>query len=545
MATKLTLINRVSAALSAFKFGSREETVISPEAFFPSSSGSSKVIYAGSFDGEKNLGEAGPIKYLLMDYYALSVRSWEAYITSAECQTVINKFCTWVIGKGLKLQCEPVKAIVGKIDKNFSDMVEARFSVYKASKMGDYSGLSTLNQVERDAYKNAIVSGDLLVILRYVDKCVKVQLIDGAHVQSPMAGSEWFPQITESGNRVINGVEINGRGEHVAYYVRKPYDSNNPLAPIDFDRIKTRTNNGLRVAYMVYGSKFRPDNQRGIPLIAAVIEKLKSIDRYEQATLTAAEEQNKINYQVVHQIGTTGEFPWAKQIAKARDVTGNADLPSDDLGRELANTVYATTNKQTVNNPVGAEVKPLRSNESQLYFKEFLEKNIDIVCAAIEIPPNVAMSKYDNNYSASRAAIKDWEHTLTVKRADFSAQFLKPIYDFWLEVEILLGNISAPGYLLAKTREDYMFLEAYRTCRFVGAPVANIDPAKEVEAERLKLGITAESIPLTTVEAATEILNGGDSDHNMEQFAEELEKSKSLGLRPEPEVQQTSNVSDK
>ncbi len=61
----------------------------------------------------------------------------------------------------------------------------------------------------------------------------------------------------------------------------------------------------------------------------------------------------------------------------------------------------------------------------------------------------------------------------------------------------------------------------------------------------MKLGITAESIPLTTVEAATEILNGGDSEHNMNQYAEELEDSKALGLKPEPEVQQQAIVTDK
>jgi len=161
------------------------------------------------------------------------------------------------------------------------------------------------------------------------------------------------------------------------------------------------------------------------------------------------------------------------------------------------------------------------------------------------MPPDVARSKYDSNYSASRAAIKDWEHTLDVKRADFSFQFMQNVYNFWLEVEILLNNIQAPGYLVAKQKEDMMVIEAYRTARFIGAPVANIDPVKEVEAERKKLGITAESIPLTTVEASTEVLNGGDSNHNMEQFAEELKKSKALGLKPEPEVKQQSNVSDK
>ncbi len=519
------------------------------EAYFPTG-GTYRMLYAGSFNGEKNLGEMGPIKYYLMDYYALSLRSWQAYIESPIAQTVLNKFCTWVIGRGLKLQSEPIKEVIGnsKIDlKTFSDSVEARFKVYADSKMSDYSSQLTLNQLSNTAYKNAIIGGDVLVILRYIDNVVKVQLVDGAHLLSPVFGSEWFPMITANGNRVVNGVEIDARGQHVAYYVRKPFDSLNPTNSLDVERVPVRgKKSGMLTAFLVYGLKFRLDNHRGIPLLTAVLEKLKTLERYDTATLSSAEEQAKLAYQIVHELGSSGEFPMAERVAHARDQNFvGSDLPATEMGEELASKVMATTDKQIVNNPQGAEIKPFKTNESQLYYKDYLEKNIDIVCACIEIPPNVAMSKYDSNYSASRAAVKDWEHTLSVKRKDFAVQFLQPIYDFWLEVEILKNNISAPGYLLAVDKKDIMALAAYRNTRWVGAPVANIDPAKEVQAERLKLGITAESIPLTTVEAATEILNGGDSDHNMIQYADELQASKDLGLRPEPEVQQTSRVSDK
>lgn len=544
---KKSFIGRVQSAWDTFLHGDQQQQkTFRPETMFPAT-GTNRLLYAGSFNGEKNLGEMGPIKYYLMDYYGLSLRSWQAYIESPQAQTVLNKFVTWVIGKGLKLQCEPVKEVIGSKDsfKDFSNTVESRFQVYANSKMAHYSGLLTLNQLEAEAYKNSIIGGDILVILRYIDDCVKVQLVDGVHLMSPLQGTEWFPVITEAGNRVINGVEINDKGEHIAYYVRKPFDSLNPLNTLATERVLAKgKKSGLTTAFLVYGSKFRLDNHRGIPLLTAVLEKLKTMERYDSATLSTAEEQAKISYQIVHQMGSSGEFPFAKQTAKAFDADlVMSDLPATELGENLANTVKASTNREVVNNPQGAEIKVLRQSEAQLYYKDFLEKNIDVVCSCIEIPPNVAMSKYDSNYSASRAAVKDWEHTLSVKRKDFSIQFIQQVYNFWLETEILKNNIQAPGYLVAKFKQDYMVMEAYRTCRFVGAPVANIDPMKEVQAERLKLGLTGESIPLTTVEAATEILNGGDSDHNMEQYAEELQKSKDLGLKPEPEVTQTDTVS--
>jgi capsid protein len=179
--------------------------------------------------------------------------------------------------------------------------------------------------------------------------------------------------------------------------------------------------------------------------------------------------------------------------------------------------------------PIGSELKPI-SNKNSLYFKDFFTINIDLVCATLQIPPNVAMSKYDSNFSASRAALKDWELVLNVKRNDFSFQYYQVIYDFWLEVQILESKIQAPGYLFARLQGNNMVLEAYRTARFVGAQVPHIDPEKEVRAERLKLGEAGGAIPLTTGEASTERLDGGDFEENMKQMGDELAQSISLKI---------------
>lgn len=511
--------------------------------------GNSRIIYPSNFDGEKNLGEAGPIRYYMMDYAALSIRSWQAYIESPIAQGVINKFTTWVIGKGLKLQSEPVKELIGESNENiktFTKAIEAIWKVYSNSKKSDHSSRESLNWMANTAYKQAIIGGDVLVLLRYEMGTPTIQLVDGMHIESPRAGSEWWPQALANGNKIINGIETDVDGKHVAYYVRKPLDSLNPFGLLDYERVTAKgRKSGVLKAFMVYGLRYKTDNNRGIPILTAVIEKLKKLERYDEATLGAAEEQAKIAYQIVHQVGSTGEFPFAKSIAQAHDIDGlSPDIAYDNNGRGLTQQVMATTNKQVVNMPVSSEIRPMREAKSQLYYSDFLEKNTDVVCAVVEMPPNVAMSKYDSNYSASRAAIKDWEHTLNVKRIKFSEEFYQPIYNFLLDICILQNMVQAPGYLLARATKNWMVIEAYQCARFVGAPVANIDPVKEVEAERKKLGPTGDFIPLTTIEAATETLSGGDSEHNMQQFADELMDSRELGIRMEPEVTTSAQITD-
>ncbi len=119
---------------------------------------------------------------------------------------------------------------------------------------------------------------------------------------------------------------------------------------------------------------------------------------------------------------------------------------------------------------------------------------------------------------------------MNIERDDFAFQYYEPIYALWLEIQILQNKIQAPGYLMAKLSDNQMVIDAYRKTRWVGSQVPHIDPVKEVNAERLKLGSSASAIPLTTVEASTEVLNGGESNANMIQYSKELETSKKLGI---------------
>lgn len=490
--------------------------------------GSYNYLFSFSYNGEKNLGEIGPIKNYRLDYTLLRMRSWQSFHESEITQTIMNRYNMWVVGKGLKLQSEPVKSIleaegIALDDQKFSNIVEDRFNVFAKSKDSDYSGMENIHFLAGTGFKNSLLGGDVLVVMRY-DKCVNIQLIDGAHIQSPIFGTEWFPEVLENGNRIINGIEVNARGEHVRYYVRRADFS---IMPIDAKGKES----GLQMAFLVYGLKYRLDNVRGVPLFAVVLETLKKLERYKEATVGSAEERQKIVMQIVHGIASTGENPQNKNLAKAFDYEANVsnDLPIDVNGIQMANTIAVSTNKQVFNMPIDSELKPLES-KNELYFKDFYTINFDIICAAVGIPPNVASSKYDSNFSASRAALKDWEHTLNVKRHDFAFQFYQPIFNFWLECEILNNKIDAPGYLVAKFKNNNTVLDSYRMARFVGAPVPHIDPLKEVKAEREKLGITGTTLPLTTLEAATESLGGGESEHNLKQYSQELAKSITLKI---------------
>lgn len=523
-------IKNFSVAVSRIFTSEKKEVQLkkklSPQAFY----GYGEAILGLPYDGEKNLGGIGPITDYNLNYDALRSRSWKAYLDSEVAQTILNKFTLWVIGSGLKLQAEPNRLILEsekiKLNKQvFNELTEARFSVFCDSKDADYSGMKNLHQISSEAFLNSKVGGDVLVVLRLINGNVTVQLVDGAHVINPLGNysNEGGASIDYSGKNIKRGIEVDERGQHVAYHVR--------IDDLNTKRIPARNSSGLITAFMVYGMKYRLDNMRGIPLTSAVMQTIAEMDRYKEATIGAAEESAKVVYTIEHKAFSDGSDPLVGELKRAR---GGAvdDIPVDSAGNAMADKVAATTHKQTYNMPIGAEMKSFNSNK-ELHFKEFYMTNVNLICSTVGIPPNVAMSLYDGNYSSSRAAIKEWEHTINVNRKDFYYQFYSHVYAFWLDVEILKNKIQAPGYLVARAKGDTMILNAYRNARFVGASVPHIDPLKEVQAARLKLGDTAGSIPLSTVEQETESLNMGESDANIEQYAEELIRSKELGVMAE------------
>ncbi len=494
-------------------------------------------VFSINYDGEKDLGEIGPIRKYIIDHDALRLRSWQLFLESDVSQALFKRSAIWGVGTGLKLQAEPVTEVLETDDieidsEEFNEEIEAKFGLYASSTMCDYSGNRNLHQIANELWINDDVGGDTLFIMRLVNGMPKVQIVDGANVRTPMAfgtntGMETINPDTK--NVIRRGVELDKSGRHVAYWVQKAVAGEYIT---DYERVLTRMDKYpySETARLVYGLKYRIDNVRGIPLITAVMETAAKMARYREATLGGAEERAKIAYTIEHEAFSTGENPIVSQMAVASGFGPQTDLPTDSQGAALENRVAATANKQAVNMPLGAKLKATDSKQ-EINFKDFYSVNFDIVCAVAGYPPEVILSKYDSNYSASRAAIKDFEHTLLVKREAFAAQFYQVVYNFCLDVWALSGSIEVPGYLSALATQNEMALAAYRNARWAGDVVPHIDPMKEVAAWRAKLGKDSENFPLCTIEEATEALSTSDYSSNLEQYSREIEKGVSMGIK--------------
>lgn len=542
MATVKSLIQKGKAALSSFNefigLGDVEATVGGGNGAQASNYmyGGRSPVFPVVFDGEVNSGEAGPIYQYFMDYGALRLRSRQLYVESEICKAAVDKSVKWVIGAGLKLQCEPQKEVLEQEGislpdtEKFNTALEARWKVYAASKTADITGRRTLHQLTGAAYHERTLVGDILVVLSVKGMdTVKVRHIDAANVMTPPTfffnGTDYIAEGT--GNRVRQGVEIDSNGKHVAYYVRK-----DDLC-MDFHRVPTRgKKSGMLMAYLCTAQLFSEDSERGMSLLMTVMETAKKLGRYTSAALAGAEARQKVAFAIEHDQHSDNEDPLIARRAKQLSGRGvKDDVARTVEGDAKAKQVYAMTNTTTINMPNGAKLKSLDSTQ-ETKVDEFGNFNIDLIAAAVCIPPDVIMSKYENSFSASRMSGKDWEHTFTNRRKEFAEQYLGPIKSLQTFLWILTSKIDAPGYLAALRDDNEMAIAAYNHCRWVGDMFPDIDPLKTVNYLRSALGTSLAHVPLMTPEAAAEHLGQGDISAIITQTGDDLKDAKKAGLEP-------------
>ncbi len=502
-------------------------------------------VITEQFDGEKTPGEMGVYKNLLPNHSGLRYRTYEAELKSDIVKIITGKFFKWIVGVGLKLHSEPNLTVLkteGLNFKNLSDFrndVEARFSVYGKSRFSDYTKMDNLHARAADAFKTSFLGGDCLVVLRVDEKLnLSAQVIDGQEISSPILETSIMSAIKARGNTEEKGVELSPSGEHIAFYVLVP-DKHNILGK--HERILARGENTDRLmAWMIYGSKHRINHTRGIPMITQILEKVEKLDRYMEAAVGSAEERAKIVFAIEHNRDSDGENPLIGKARQAAGIGNNAakETTGHELGVKTAATIAATTSKQTFNMPIGSQLKAL-SSVTEIQFEQFTKSVFYFLCAAVEIPPEVALQQYEQNYSSSRAAINGWGYIVDIYREKFSEKFYQPFYNLWLEIEVIKKKVKAEGFIKALREDNFMITEAYSTAKFEGVNMPHIDPLKEVKAVREMLGKDNKD-PLISREKAAKILNQGDWQKNFEKYESESE------IIPEPKIveQPLNNTSE-
>lgn len=465
------------------------------------------------FTGEKFIGGLGPAPFQpVIDFSFIRAYSWKLFYENSYARGILKRLKTNEIGTGLRLESSPVANLLG-INREaavaWSRNTEERFQVWADDpRQVDWAQQMNFGELQETTRMHALLSGDVLVVLRYPAplNLPVVELIDGARISTP------FPGDVKKENKIIDGVEVDSKGRHVAFHV---IDTNQDFPSLQRKRIPAfGVRSGRRMAWMVYGGERRLGQTRGVPLLAAVLQSLKEIDRYRDAEQRAALVNAFIAMSIERdQAAVPGTRPMTGGATRRDSVTKT----DDDGGTSSYNFDAAIPGMQVQGLAAGEKLVSHETMRPNVNFAKFEEAIISGVAWGEEIPPEILRLSFSSNYSASKAAVNEFKVYLNRSQMRFANYFPKQIYEEWLLSMVLIDAISAPGFIegrrSAKLRDT---ARAWLRSTWPGPTKPSVDLGKDVSA--YAAGIV---LGLVTREKAAADLFGTKFDENAKRLLEE------------------------
>ncbi len=427
------------------------------------------------FDGEKFPGGFGATQLQTLDYWTMRKRSAQLFTENIYARGLIRRLITNEINTGLTPEATPEAEILKLTEdklNEWSETIETRFSLWSNSAaLCDYRGIDNFGAIQRTARREALIEGDVLVILRQSQrtKLPTIQLINGGQVQSPLEGE------VRKGHEVKYGVEKDSRGMIVAYWVKQE-DAGIKRIPAFGEK------SGRRIAWLEYGTDKRVFDDRGTPLLGIVLQSLKEIDRYRDSAQRKAVINSILAMFIYKKEDKVGSLPMTGAAVRkdAATVTdGDGSTRQFNISNQIPGVVLDEL--QT-----GEEPKGFQSQGTDTNFPAFEAAVVAAIAWVNEIPPNILKLSFSSNYSAAQGEINEFKIYLNLVWNKFGFSFCKPIYTEWLIAEALLQKFKA-AQLLESWRDPskYDIFAAWTSVEWYGSIKPSTDLLKQAKGSKM------------------------------------------------------------
>lgn len=394
---------------------------------------------------------------------------------SPEAYSIINTYTSNVIGRGLKLQSK-VDADVLKLTtdqaQELEDTIEREFSLWADDRFNcDSCGMNDFYGLQQIAFKNALKSGDCLALVKphRISKmrpyAIRIQLIEADRCRNPKTYPGWSTTIVKGSHMLYDGVEVDQNGEVVCYHFSRhyPYEyvkdwkADDEWFSVRAKGYRTDMPNVLHVMIQE-----RPDQYRGVPILARVVEPVLQINRYANAETMAAILQNYVAAWIIRKADNDGD----EEIAQLGEDAVRQTM--DEMSWSPASVIYMDD---------GYEPRFNEPTHPSSNYPSFLEANLMRIGAGVGMPYEILTKRHDASYSASRAAHLDFNKEVELLRDSFVRDFCQPVFEWFMADAVSQGRIKAPGFF-----DDPIIHKAYLKAYWVGPSMGSLNPKDEIEA---------------------------------------------------------------
>ncbi len=470
---------------------------------------------------------ASPQSDIDMNLDLMRRRSRSAYYTSPIATSAINTNRDHVIGAGLKLVPKIDYKFLGITPERASELerdIKFKFNTWASSKNCCVTGQNTFYELQQIALMTWLMSGECFAIPMYADNPdsdiqLTIKLLEGDLIYNPGSSAEFvdiYRINPTTGNRIYNGIEINEYDRVVAYHVASNY-TDRPLSSISWERIPAYgSNSGLPNMLHVFNA-IRPQQYRGIPYLAPVIEDIKQLRRYEDAEIMAAVINGLFSVFIKTDDGEPPAFEGLDNTKFSAQTAGGTPLPEQKKGGDF--DLDIGNGNINVLRP-GESIEVVDGKRPSSNFDAFVQSVCMTTGAALDIPNELLLKRFSASYSASRGALLEAWNFFSMNRTWFSDSFNNPIYRRWLYEAVAKGIVDLPGFF-----DNRYIREAYSRAEWPGPSQGQLDPTKEVAASISKI-----MAGLSNGEKEAIELNGTDYEENLEQIAAERQTMNKLGI---------------
>lgn len=472
--------------------------------------------------------------------FTLRQRARMLYMASPVATAAINTNRTKVVGTGLTMRSTIDRDTLGaapEAAKAWQKQAEAEWRLWCKKQNCDALGLNSFAGLQQLVMKSWLMSGDVFVLIKRAKATplnpytMRLHVIEADRVSTPAeyGGGLTVSGFTEgkvpegkpgAGDKIYDGVEVDESGHVVAYYISNVYPLQVTSEVPKWTRVEAYgRKTGLPNILHIVDSE-RPDQYRGVPYLAQVIEPLLQLRRYTESELMAALVQSFFTAWI-----QTETNPAAVPFGEvgAGDIAGVPSSNPDDTNPE--DNISNDPNEYEMGPGTVAHLAPGETiafgnpNIPTAGFETFVKTLCRLVGSALELPYDVLVKEFNSSYSASRGALLEAWEAFKMRRAWLVEDFCQPVYELFIAEAVALGRIKAPGFF-----SDPLVREAWCGTRWIGPVQGSLDPKKEAEAALLLVDQA-----IKTHDQVTREMSSGDWEENVEQLARENELLKTAG----------------
>ena len=434
-------------------------------------------------------------------------------IAAGAIQTLVDN----VVGTGLRLSALPDYKALGR-NKEWADewsrKTEALWRSWTETTDCDAAQGLTFAGLTAQVFRSGLINGEALALPLWIKDrpgqfSTVIQLVETDRLSNPSGKMD--------SKTLRGGIEVDRYGAPQAYWISKRHPGDRFLSiSMEMDkwqRVSVRTRFGRQRVIHVH-DKERTGQNRGKPILSAIMPLFKMLDHYERSELQAsvvnamiaAFIETPLDGESISELfgGSSEDYMAARNEWQVK-LQGGAVIP-----------VFP-----------GDKVAPFTPSRPNAAYGTFVENILRHIGTGLNLPFELLMKDFSKtNYSSARAALMEAWRFFMGRRQWLATYWARPVYELWLEEAINKDLIEAPGFYDNKA--------LWTRCKWIGPGRGWIDPVKEAQASKIRM-----EIGLSTLEDECAI-QGLDWEEVLEQRAREQTKMQELGL-PLPCIEPSTN----